>query len=518
MARLRDLAAAFLIVLLVSCVSLPPQTGRMPSYALQNTETTPLGERFALGEQAHPGESAFHLLPDSIDALLARVILTERADKTLDLEYYIWHSDLTGRALASAVLKAADRGVRVRMLLDDLGTSADDEALLALSAHPNIAVRLFNPVTSRRFKTISAALDFSRVNRRMHNKALIADNEAAILGGRNIGDEYFGASSAVEFGDLDVLMHGPIVHDVSNSFDKFWNSDAAYPVDRLMGRSADPTTLAAYRAELEQYVASERDSPYVVHARQRLAQLVEAGNVDYVWGKAALFYDDPSKITRPPEEPQGHLLSSLRAVDIQPRHEMLIVSPYFVPGDKGMAWLRGLTESGVHVTVLTNSLVATDVAAVHAGYRRYREDLLAAGVQLYEFKPVASGRDAVRKRQFFGSSKASLHAKTFVFDRHRVFIGSMNLDPRSVYLNTEIGVLCDSEAIAGQVIGYVEPQLDKIAWRLELRTDANGTRRTVWIDTAADGTVAELDTEPDASFLRRAGVWFMGLLPIESQL
>ncbi|MDP9649829.1 phospholipase D-like domain-containing protein [Paraburkholderia caledonica] len=518
MARLRNLAAAVLIVMLAACASLPPQVGRTPTYAAQDTQATPLAEHFASGEHGHPGESAFHLLPDSVDALLARVILTEKAEKTLDLEYYIWHSDLTGRALALAVLKAADRGVRVRVLLDDLGTNADDQALLALSAHPSISIRLFNPVASRRFKKISAALDFSRVNRRMHNKALIADNRATILGGRNVGDEYFGASSAVSFGDLDVLMHGPIVQDVSNSFDTFWNSDAAYPIDRLMGTPADPEKLAAYRAELDRYVASEQASPYVAHARQRLAQVIEKGAAEYSWGKATLLYDDPSKVTRAPEESQGRLLTALRARDLHPSRELLIISPYFVPGKNGVAWLRELTENGVRVTVLTNSLAATDVAAVHAGYRRYREDLLAAGVQLYEFKPVAAGVDAANKKQFFGSSKASLHAKTFVFDRERVFIGSMNLDPRSVHLNTEIGVLCDSAAIANQVIGYVEPRLNQIAWQLVLRTDANGSRKIVWIDTAADGTVRELDTEPDTTVLRRTGVWFMGLLPIESQL
>ena len=347
MARLRNLGAAIVAVLLISCASLPPQTGRTPTYAQQNTETTRLGERYAPDEQAHPSESAFHLLPDGIDALLARVVLTEMADKTLDLEYYIWHRDLTGRALGAAVLRAADRGVRVRLLIDDLGTNADDQVLLAISAHPNIEIRLFNPVASRRFKTIASALEFSRVDRRMHNKALIADNEAAILGGRNIGDEYFGASRAVAFGDLDVLMHGPIVRDISNSFDTFWNSDAAYPIERLMGHPGNSTMLATYRAELEQYVSSREDSPYVVLARQRLAELVQAGKVEYSWGKGTLLYDDPSKIARLPEDPQGHLMTKLRALKLHPEHEMLIVSPYFVPGDAGIVWLRGLTESGV---------------------------------------------------------------------------------------------------------------------------------------------------------------------------
>ncbi|MFP4894986.1 phospholipase D family protein [Paraburkholderia sp. EG304] len=518
MAWLRTLGAAFVTVLLISCASLPSQTGRTPTYAFQNTETTRLGERYAADEQAQPDESAFHLLSDGMDALLARVVLTETADRTLDLEYYIWHGDLTGRTLGAAVLMAADRGVRVRVLIDDLGTNADDQVLLALSAHPNIQIRLFNPVASRRFKTIAAALEFGRVDRRMHNKALIADNEAAILGGRNIGDEYFGASRAVAFGDLDVLMHGPIVRDVSNSFDTFWNSDAAYPIERLMGQSADAAMLADYRAKLEQYISSSEDSPYLVQARSRLAQVLGTGKVPYFWGKATLLYDDPSKIARSPEDPQGHLMTGLRALKLHPEHDLLVVSPYFVPGKAGVAWLRGLTSTGVHVTVLTNSLAATDVSAVHAGYQRYRKDLLAAGVHLYELKPVASASSESSKKKFFGSSKASLHAKTYVLDRQRVFIGSMNLDPRSSNLNTEIGVLCDSEAIAGQVIDGVEPRLDQIAWRLDLRAGANGSSHIVWIDTAGDGTVTELNTEPDVSFMRRAGVWFLELLPIESQL
>jgi cardiolipin synthase C len=196
---------------------------------------------------------------------------------------------------------------------------------------------------------------------------------------------------------------------------------------------------------------------------------------------------------------------------------MLIISPYFVPGKEGVAWIREQTARGVKVTVLTNSLAATDVVAVNAGYQHYREDLLAAGVHLYELKPVGSSK-VKAQRKFFGSSKSSLHAKTYVFDRQSVFIGSMNLDPRSGKLNTEIGVLCNSPAIAGQVIDDVEPHLDVVAWRVEQRTDANGKTRIVWIDTAEDGTVKELDSEPDVSFMRRASIWFLGLLPIESQL
>jgi cardiolipin synthase C len=517
MTKLERLIAIALAFVLAACASLPPETNRPQTLALQDTQSTRLGVLFVPEEQKHPGLSAFHLLPDPTDAIVTRVVLADKAERSLDLQYYIWHDDLAGRELAAALLNAADRGVRVRVLLDDLGTNADDQLLLALSSHPNVKIRLFNPVASRHFKSLATALEFSRVDRRMHNKAMIADNEAAILGGRNIGDEYFGASSVVAFGDLDVLVHGPIVRKVSNAFDEFWNSGSSYSIEDLMGHPADPSALPAWRAKLDAYVKSEHDAPYVVQARQELDTVLAPGNTAFAWGKATLLYDDPSKVTRDPTDPQGHLMTRFAALNLKPTHEMLIISPYFVPGKEGVAWMSDLTAHGVRVTVLTNSLAATDVVAVNAGYQHYREALLAAGVHLYELKPVGSST-VKSQRKFFGSSRASLHAKTYVFDRQSVFIGSMNLDPRSNELNTEIGVLCDSPDIAGQVIDDLEPHLDQIAWRVELHTDANGKRRIVWIDTNANGTQTELDSEPDVSFMRRTSVWFLGILPIESQL
>ena len=517
MTMLQRLIVSVLAFVLTACASLPPQSNQPQTFALPNTEPTRLSAIFAQGEQNHPDSSAFHLLQDPVDAIVARVVLAETADRSLDLQYYIWHDDLTGRELAAALLKAADRGVRVRVLLDDLGTNADDQVLLALSSHPNLKIRLFNPVASRHFKSLGSLLEFSRVDRRMHNKATIADNEAAILGGRNIGDEYFGASTEVAMGDLDVLVHGPIVRKVSGAFDEFWNSESTYSIEQLTGRAVAPSALADYRVKLDEYVKAEHDAPYIVQARERLDKILEAGDADFSWGQATLLYDDPSKITRDPNDPKGHLMTRFAALNLKPEHEMLIISPYFVPGKEGVAWIRDVTGRGVRVTVLTNSLAATDVVAVNAGYQHYREDLLAAGVRLYELKPVGS-TSVKAQRKFFGSSRASLHAKTYVFDRQRVFIGSMNLDPRSGNLNTEIGVLCDSPAIAGQVIDDLEPHLDQVAWRVEQRTDASGKNRIVWIDTAEDGTSKELDSEPDASFTRRVSVWFLGLLPIESEL
>lgn len=516
MTTLRGMLAAFALLILSACVGLPPQAGRTETHAITDTDSTRLGTAFAPQAEQHPGLTAFHLLPDGVDALLARIVLADAADRTLDLQYYIWHDDLTGRYLANAVLKAADRGVRVRVLLDDLGTNGDDRVLLAISSHPNIQIRLFNPVASRTFKKFGTLLEFKRINRRMHNKALIADNQAAILGGRNIGDEYFGASSDVAFGDLDVLTFGPVVHRVSTAFDEFWNSDAAYPIENLTGHPAPPDALPAYRERLAAFVASKKDTPYVANASERLNETLQAPDTYFSWGKATLLYDDPAKITRSPNDAQGHLMTQLKALAIQPEKEVLIVSPYFVPGKDGVAWIRSLTQRGVKVTVLTNSLAATDVAAVHAGYQRYRKDLLDAGVHLYELKPAVD-EDGHTKKSILGSSKASLHAKTYVFDRSSIFIGSMNFDPRSITLNTEVGVYCESAGAAEQVVNGLEPKLDQIAWRVEEHPDANGKNQVVWIDTKPDGTTTESD-EPGVSTMQRVGIWFLGLLPIESQL
>lgn len=513
--------AIIMLALMTACASLPPQSSRTPSYAFTQTTDTRLSKAFASSEAIHPGENAFHLLSDGMNALVARVVLSETADRSLDLQYYIWHDDLTGRAMAASVLRAADRGVRVRLLLDDLGTNADDNLLLALASHPNIQVRLFNPVANRTFKRLGSAVEFFRVNRRMHNKSLVADNQAAILGGRNIGDEYFGASSTVAFGDLDVLVHGPVVREVSDAFDLYWNSDAAYPIENLMGRHADASSLATYRSRLDAYLLSETHSPYVAQARRRIAQAIQSHDASFVWGKATLLYDDPAKITRNPDDSEGHLMSRFRALKLEPKNELLIVSPYFVPREAGVKWLRAMTARGVRVTVLTNSLAATDVAAVHAGYHRYRKEMLEAGVRLYELKPVASSDQKDKDREskaMFGSSKASLHAKTYVFDRERIFIGSMNLDPRSVELNTEIGVYCESLQAAQQVADGIGTNIDRIAWRVELQSNADGSQHVVWIDTDANGAVTTLDSEPDVSTFRRATIWMLGLLPIESQL
>ena len=514
---MRWLAVATLL-LISSCAELPAHIERSESHTLRGTETTRLGR---IGQEilkAHPGESGFRPLRNGVDALLWRMVLAEAAERSLDVQYYIWHDDLTGRFFANALLRAADRGVRVRVILDDVGARANDETLLSLDAHPNIEIRLFNPVASRSFRGLGMLADFSRLNRRMHNKSFIADNQRAILGGRNIGDEYFEAQSEVAFGDLDVVTVGRGVSDVSDAFDRYWNAPASIPIAALLGRRGETASLDSLRAALAAFVESQRDSPYVTGARSQLADKLAAGIDGFFWGKAHLLYDDPDKVNRAPEDTEGHLLPQFADLGSQIRNELLIASPYFVPGDAGIAWLRGLVERGVRVTVLTNSLAATDVGAVHAGYQRYREALLEAGVRLYEVKPDAIEYErAQRGKSGIIGSRASLHAKTFVFDRRAVFIGSLNLDPRSIRLNTEIGLVCESAPLAEELAGTLEQRIDAVAWRLERIVDASGEARIAWIETGAEG-VRQRTEEPEVSVWRRFSVWFLGLLPIESQL
>jgi putative cardiolipin synthase len=315
-----------------------------------------------------------------------------------------------------------------------------------------------------------------------------------------------------------VLTIGPVVGNVSVAFDQYWNTPLSIPVAALIGKSGDSASLDALRADLTAFLQTQSDSVYVTDAKAELTENIGTAGNAFSWGTAHLLYDSPAKISRAPEVTEGHLMPQFANLGSEVRNELLIVSPYFVPGDKGVAWLGAMVKRGVRVTVLTNSLAATDVGSVHAGYKRYRQGLLEAGVTLYELKPDAIEHErAKRKGRGVTGSSASLHAKTFVFDRRAVFIGSMNVDPRSIQLNTEIGVVCESPALAEALASGLEQNLAKIAWRLDLVADASGSSQLVWVETGANGT-RQLLQEPGVSVWRQLGVWFLGLLPIESQL
>jgi len=471
---------------------------------------TPLEQWIAPRVAANGGRSGFRLLANGLDAFVARATLIELAERTLDLQYYIFHPDQTGSLVTDRLVAAADRGVRVRLLLDDWGTmDKDDAAVAALDAHPQIEIRLFNPYIHRTGLGWLAELvtSFTRVNRRMHNKQLIADGAGVVLGGRNIGDEYFSLGE-LDFQDVDVLAVGPVVQQSAQSFESYWNSEFAVPVDRVAHLGPDHEESAAARQALQQRCERLADSPYgQALAGSSLATELRSQGPHLHWAEARIIADPPEKLKKPPGTRSdaflgGQLSPYARAV----RSDMLVVSPYFVPGKDGVAFFGEQRRGGVDVRVLTNSLAATDVWLVHAGCMKYRRPLLQAGVRLYELRPEAAGSKGPRASGItIGSSRASLHAKTFVFDRTSVFIGSVNIDARSLEQNTEVGVLVQSPDLAAEVAGLFDRWASP-ALSYEVTLGASG--RLEW--------TGGFTNEPNAGFWRPLGAKFFSHLPIES--
>jgi len=524
------LVGALLAMLLqAGCASLPTDYPRSISTTLSDTADTRLGQASRRLLDGHPDVSGVHPLNRGTDAFLARLALAEAAGKSLDIQYYIWHGDTTGKVLLERVLRAADRGVRVRLLLDDIGTAAEDSNLLAIDSHPNIEVRLFNPVASRSTRLLGMMADFSRTNRRMHNKSFTADNQVMIVGGRNIGDEYFEARPDVAFADLDLLAIGPVVEEVSRQFDRYWNSPLAFPISALsQAMPSDEERLQAL-AGLRAFVRSQTEEGYAQALKSsELAENLEKGSLAFSYAKARVVADDPMKILQESADKSSLLLPNLLPEFESLGSELVLVSPYFVPGKGGVDRLRSLSERGVKVRVLTNSLASTDVPAVHAGYQQYRRALLEAGVELHELKPTVtrdarggapagSGPGSV-KRPASGSSQASLHAKVLIFDRRSLFVGSMNLDPRSVLTNTEIGVVVDHGELAASMVEKLDRHLSDIGFRLELRSAGPDSAPEIEWVTTQDGQTVRYTREPMTTAWQRFKAWFYALLPIEHLL
>ncbi|MDQ2780207.1 MAG: phospholipase D family protein, partial [Pseudomonadota bacterium] len=427
---------------------LPSPAGRSESAALSDTAGTVLGAAVMRLLQARPpGDTASGVYPlrEPHAAFAARMLLVREAECSLDLQYYIWHGDLTGTLLFKALHEAAERGVRVRLLLDDHNTQGLDPALSSLDLHPHIEVRLFNPYTLRKLRWLNGLIDFTRLNHRMHNKSFTIDNQATIVGGRNIGDEYFGAGDALLFNDLDVLAVGPVARAVSADFDRYWNCASAVPVARLLS-PATPAQLADLLARAADVETSPRAAAYVQAVREsEFVDELRQGTIDLQWVPTELISDDPAKALGQ-AQPDTMFPARLVAALGRPQHELDLVSAYFVPGKQGVADLAGLARDGVAIRVLTNALESTDVAVVHAGYAKRRRALLRAGIALYELqrqaapprrnRSVAAEGIAGKPKKHLGgsgvggSSAASLHAKTFAVDRDRIFVGSFNFDPR----------------------------------------------------------------------------------------
>ncbi|WP_369980460.1 phospholipase D family protein [Xanthomonas bundabergensis] len=483
-----------------------PASHALPATALQ----TPIDRVVAPLTAAHPGHSGMVILPDNVEAFAVRAAAARAAGRSLDLQYYIWHADFTGNLLYNELLRAADRGVRVRLLLDDMNVHGSNSVLAALDSHPAIEVRLFNPTRAREgtlMRGVELVLRFFSVNRRMHNKAWIADGRVAVVGGRNVGDEYFDAARDTNFMDTDVAVVGPAVAQAAQIFDAYWNSRSAVPLGALV--QAEPEALSRLRASIDAGLGSARAHPYAQRLRQApsVRNLVEGERPLHWSAEAAIVFDPPEKAEGAP--PRADWMTPRLVGEMaRAQRELALISPYFVPGDDGLRWIGQLRERGVAVGVLTNSLAANDVVAVHGGYAGYRVPLLRQGVTLFELKPQGDPGGSL-----FGSSGASLHTKAFVVDASEGFIGSFNLDPRSMNLNTEMGLLFRDRAAAAELQRLYRAKVSApVSYRLALQ---DGELR--WQDGAARPP-RTWTHEPEAGVWRRAAARVIGWLPLESQL
>lgn len=494
--------------MLIGCADLPDLDGRSVSTSPGDTRDTRLGRAITPLAQAHPDKSGVFALADGRDAFAARALLARAADRSIDVQYYIWRHDMSGTLLFEELHDAADRGVRVRLLLDDNNTTGLDLILSMLDAHPDIEVRLFNPFMHRRFRALGFLTDFARLNRRMHNKSFTVDNQITIIGGRNVGDEYFDAGQDLLFVDLDAMAIGPVVNDVSQDFDRYWASDSSYPVDRILPR-VDPQAIAALSSEA---LLVERD-PAAAAYTEAIAHLpfvrdLQTSRLPIEWATTRMVSDDPAKgLGRAADE--ALVMQRLREIRGASTHELQLISPYFVPTADGVEALVDLARRNVDIAILTNSLEATDVAAVHAGYAKRRRALLENDIALFEMKRSFSP-PTLRDRGLPGSSASSLHAKTFSVDRSRIFIGSFNFDPRSAHLNTENGFVIESPAMAQALADAFTSSIPARAYELRL-SDAGSLQ---WVERRNGETLVH-DEEPGAGFWRRAGVFILSLLPIE---
>jgi putative cardiolipin synthase len=505
-------APLIVLVLMGGCaaVPVPAPADRAHSYALADPESTRLARMLKPYAAGQDGRSGFSLIESGPEALALLRSFVALAEKTLDLQYYSWKADQAGRLLLSDLVDAAESGVRIRLLLDDMDTEWTDDDLARLNAHPNFAVRIFNPFANRENYVLDLLVDFQRVTHRMHNKLFVADNVVAITGGRNVGDRYFSADSEANYRDLDILAAGPITRALSRSFDDFWNSAWSISVNQLAEGRESPADLRRLVERLRRSAAASAGKLPATGDDFEPAKQAAAAFSRLVWSAdAAVVADTPNK----PRTAKSRLLDDMAArLAGDLKSELLIESAYLIPGKTGVDALCGFVKGGIAVRALTNSLASTDAITAYSAYRKYRKPLLQCGVEIYEMRPNAAfvAEDWTWTE---GTSAANLHSKAAVFDGRYVFVGSFNLDPRSVYLNTEIALLVDSRPLAAATARFIRDGMSlENAYHLTLEDG-----EIVW-HTRENGALVRLTEEPGTSLWQQIVTGLISLLPVERQL
>jgi len=513
MIKLLRLPGLFAILLATAgCATIDFDYPKPESFALTDTADTTTGRGIAKFVAQHPPEqSGFYPVYDGIDSLALRLLMAERAERSIDAQYFLIHNDLVGNVFIAALLRAADRGVRVRFLIDDMNSGGYDAGFAALDSHENFELRVFNPFAHRKARALDVTRA-SRISRRMHNKSFTVDNQMTMIGGRNIANEYFDANEGEKFGDLDVLTIGSIVPKVSAMFDSYWNHPAALPMPALAKVPDDAEeALAALHVKVAKSVAAVEVSEYAEAVRSSILNYVQTDASAFIWAEYDLVYDSPDKSNPDANTEDGSIVVQMRDSIGGVQEELFVLTPYFVMRKDEIAGFRGLRERNVEITVLTNSLASNNHTVSHSGYTPIRKPLLEMGVKIYELR--ANREIAGDESSGVQGAKSTLHAKAFAVDRKKVFIGSFNWNQRSINLDTELGVIIHSPEIATQLVEEVSAALPIASFEVFL----NEKNQLRWRGYE-DGREVILTKEPQTGFWHRFNAGFMRMMPIKSQL
>ena len=498
------------LLAMAGCSSVPLDAPRTPSLALMDTDETYLAKESIKWRNGQAEANGFYPLSQGKDAFGARLGLMDEADESIDAQYFLMKPDNAGLVFASKLLEAADRGVRIRLLLDDIFTTVDDRYFSFMNAHPNVEIRIFNPISRKGVFVFNYIGNFRLANRRMHNKSFIVDNQAAIVGGRNIAAEYFQLETSGEFIDFDMLVAGPIVRDVSEQFDTYWNNDLAIPFEAL-NKAPEKETIEREWNDIRAAMFRAGDSIYADAINSTLIRQFSADQIDPYIADARVIVDHPNKLRVKVSKDQQIVATEMAKVLADAEQEIIIFTPYFIPGKSGIAFLNKIRDKGVRIVVLTNSLASNNHTAVHSAYSSYRKDLLEMGVELWEARANAANI-IVDQDETTLTTPLTLHAKVILIDHKQIFVGSLNLDPRSIDINTEMGVLIESRQLVSEISEQALASIPPIAYRLKLDEE----RRIRWHATIDGEDVIERH-EPLTSGWRRFSAWIQKIVP-EKQL